>query len=50
MNTFLIGAVLSFLLWIILAFVAAIPAGWVHIPLAVGSILMAVAIVEREKR
>jgi uncharacterized membrane protein len=43
-----LGALISILLWIYLAFVAAIPSGWVHVPLAVGVVLVAMGIV-REK-
>ena len=32
-------------LWIVLAFVAAIPSGWVHIPLGVGVVFLARGIV-----
>jgi 1,4-dihydroxy-2-naphthoate octaprenyltransferase len=32
-------------LWIVLAFIKAIPSGWVHIPLALGAVLIAVAII-----
>lgn len=41
-----LGAVVSLVLWIVLAFVVAIPSGWVHAPLALGSILIARAIVD----
>lgn len=34
------------LLWIVLAFVMAIPSGWVHVPLALGVTCIAVAIIE----
>lgn len=40
-----VGAVICITLWIVLAFVAAIPSGWAHLPLAVGTVLIAVAIV-----
>jgi 1,4-dihydroxy-2-naphthoate octaprenyltransferase len=33
-------------LWIVLAFVLAIPSGWVHVPLALGVTCIAVAIIE----
>lgn len=46
MNVSLIGAIVCILLWMVLAFVAAIPSGWVHIPLALGVILLAKAILE----
>lgn len=34
-------------LWVVLAFVLAIPSGWAHVPLAVASVLMAVGIVKQ---
>ena len=40
----LIGGVVLLALWVLLAFVLAIPAGWVHLALAVGICLLAVAI------
>jgi 1,4-dihydroxy-2-naphthoate octaprenyltransferase len=33
-------------LWVVLAFVMAVPNGWVHLPLAVGAVLIAVAIIQ----
>ena len=33
------------ILWLVLAFALAIPSGWVHLPLAIGCILIARAIV-----
>jgi hypothetical protein len=42
----LLGAVALLALWVVLAFVAAIPSGWVHIPLALGSVLIVRAIVD----
>jgi 1,4-dihydroxy-2-naphthoate octaprenyltransferase len=32
--------------WVVLAFVMAIPSGWVHVPLALGVTCIAVAIIE----
>jgi hypothetical protein len=32
--------------WIVLAFVMAIPSGWVHLPLAAGVTLIAVGIIQ----
>ena len=32
--------------WVVLAFVLAIPSGWVHVPLALGVICVAVAIIQ----
>jgi hypothetical protein len=39
------GAILCLVLWVVLAFVMALPSGWVHLPLAIGCILIARAIV-----
>jgi uncharacterized membrane protein len=50
MNIPLIGAVLSLLLWIFLAFVVAIPNGWVHVPLVVAVVLLAIGMVQGKKR
>ena len=41
-----LGAVVCLLLWVVLAFVVAIPSGWAHTPLALGSVLIARAIVD----
>jgi uncharacterized membrane protein len=41
-----IAATLCILIWIALAFVIAIPSGWVHIPLILGVLLIVKAIVE----
>ena len=46
MNASLIAAIICIVLWIFLAFVAAIPSGWVHLPLAVGVVLIAKAILD----
>jgi hypothetical protein len=46
----LIGAVACLGLWILLAFVLALPSGWVHLPLAAGAVLLAKAIVEAGAR
>ncbi len=35
------GAIISLLGWAILAFVLAVPSGWVHLPLALGCVLLA---------
>ena len=43
-NSFIIAAVLL-VTWVVLAFVAAIPSGWVHIPLGVGVVFIARGIV-----
>ncbi|HWP38888.1 MAG TPA: hypothetical protein VNL18_15185 [Gemmatimonadales bacterium] len=45
MNAALIGAVVSLVAWIILAFVIPWPSGWAHVPLAVGVVLLVKAIV-----
>lgn len=37
----ILGGVACVGLWIVLAFVAAIPSGWVHLPLAIGVTLIA---------
>lgn len=44
-----IAAVICLAVWVILAFVTAIPSGWVHIPLAAGVILIVVAIVRSDR-
>ncbi len=49
MNTSLIGAILCILLWVALAFLVAVPSGWVHVPLALGVVLFAKAIIEGRK-
>lgn len=40
-------AILSLVIWVVLAFVVAIPSGWVHVPLAVGFVLLARGLVGR---
>jgi len=42
----LLIAVVLLALWIILAFVAAIPSGWVHAPLAAATIFIAKGIID----
>ena len=42
---FLLVGTASLGAWIILAFGLAVPSGWVHIPLAVGTVLIAMGIV-----
>ncbi|UCF40417.1 MAG: hypothetical protein JSW43_11900 [Gemmatimonadota bacterium] len=49
MNLELGMALLLLIVWVVLAFVAAIPSGWVHVPLALGCVLAARGIV-RGKR
>ena len=50
MNLAAIAAVLCLLVWIVLAFVLALPSGWVHIPLMFGVLLIVKAIVDGTKR
>jgi hypothetical protein len=45
MNLELGTALLLLILWVVLTFAAAIPSGWVHVPLAVGCLLVARGIV-----
>jgi TRAP-type C4-dicarboxylate transport system permease small subunit len=45
MHIVVAGAILCLILWLVLAFALAIPSGWVHLPLAIGCILIARAIV-----
>lgn len=45
MNLELGLALLLLIVWVVLAFVAAIPSGWVHVPLALGCVLAARGIV-----
>jgi len=45
MNQYAVGGVVCLLLWVLLAFVFAIPSGWVHVPLAAGCVLLARAVV-----
>ena len=40
MNLTLLAAVASLLLWIVLAFVIAVPHGWVHLLYALGVVLL----------
>ncbi len=49
MNLYFLLALASLVLWAILAFAMAIPSGWVHAPLAVGVVLIAMGIVEADK-
>jgi hypothetical protein len=41
-----LGGAVCVAVWIVLAFVVAIPSGWVHILLAIGVVLFSVAIIE----
>ena len=45
MNLHVIGAIVCLVLWIYLAFIAAIPSGWVHAPLIIAVTLIARGIV-----
>ena len=49
MNISFILAIACLILWVVLAFVVAIPSGWVHLPLAAGTVLLARAVVESGK-
>lgn len=49
MRLSVVGALASLTLWIFLAFVAAIPAGWVHVPLIAAVVLVAIAIASSRK-
>lgn len=48
MNRWLLAGLALVLLWVGLAFVAAWPSGWVHLPLAAGVVLIAVGIVRSD--
>lgn len=39
-NPSLLAAVAALALWVVLAFLVRIPSGWVHLPLAVGVLLL----------
>ena len=41
MNWYAGAGIVLLILWVVLAFVMAIPSGWVHAPLAPGCILLA---------
>ena len=45
MNRYFLLALISLVLWAILGFAMAIPSGWVHVPLAAGTVLIGVGIV-----
>jgi hypothetical protein len=49
MNLYFLLALICLVLWLVLAFGAAIPSGWVHIPLAVAAVLVAVGIVKADE-
>lgn len=42
----LVAAAACIVLWIVLAFVAAIHSGWAHAPLAIGTVLIVKAIID----
>lgn len=44
------GAVATLALWAVLTFGAKIASGWVHVPLAIGAILAAVAIMRQRPK
>lgn len=46
MNITILAAIVCLVLWVGLAFMIAVPSGWVHVPLAVGAILVALGIVQ----
>jgi hypothetical protein len=46
MNLYFLLALVSLVLWGVLAFGIAVPTGWVHVPLILGVVLIAVGIVE----
>lgn len=50
MNVTVLLALACLVLWIVLAFVVALPTGWAHLPLAAGTVLLAIGIVESVKR
>ena len=45
-NGELLAALVLLALWVVLAFVMAIPSGWVHAPLAAATIFVAKAIID----
>ncbi|MBI2071697.1 MAG: hypothetical protein HYT81_01460 [Gemmatimonadetes bacterium] len=50
MNRYFLLALVSLALWAVLAFALAIPSGWVHGPLALGVVLIAVGIVRADEK
>ncbi|GBD31410.1 hypothetical protein HRbin33_00362 [bacterium HR33] len=48
MNRWLAGGFALLLLWVWIAFIAAWPSGWAHLPLAAGVVLIAVGIVRSD--
>jgi hypothetical protein len=49
MNLYGVAATLCFVVWVMLAFVLALPTGWVHIPLILGVFLIVKAIVDSKR-
>lgn len=43
---FVVAAVIALALWVYLAFIRAVPSGWVHVPLIVAVVCVVIAIVE----
>jgi hypothetical protein len=50
MNVYLLAGVICLVGWLALAFVAAIPSGWVHTLLAAGCVLVARGLVSTPRR
>jgi len=50
MNVYLIVGIACLVLWGILLFGLAVPSGWVHVPLAVGFVLVARGLMAPRKR
>jgi hypothetical protein len=50
MNLYLVAALLCLAVWAVLVYVLAVPTGWVHVPLALGFVLLARGIVGRSRR
>jgi hypothetical protein len=46
MNLYFLLALVFLVLWGVLAFAMALPTGWVHVPLALGVVSIAIGIVE----
>jgi len=49
-NRYFLLALVSLVLWAVLAFALAIPSGWVHTFLAAGVVLIAIGVVEADQR
>jgi hypothetical protein len=50
MNLYLVAAVLCLAVWAVLVYVLAVPSPWVHVPLALGFVLLARSVVGRPRR